>query len=740
MTQNKFATVDDIKKTQLKKHYSHYDYSYSAAIRDCNCISPNESPFMDNGKPIRNRELRNHFGDIASSKHYNITGIHVTPTKSDRYYDFYNKNNTAESDLAVLPAYNELLINPYLLLITRNEYKDFSKNYPFETSEGWKKIAETAKNPVYINSDQYRSSGYKLDRYFSHNDGLCNANVVVEIEFKEKKCLLAVPFEFAEYAFGLEITKELNLKLSNGEEAKFSGYAVDNFNFTLESLNSISEVIGMNQENAKVFIKSAFLKSVTDLPLDGIRKTYLKLVPIMNAVLETDPIAMCAYRSFIYNCKKSVDGVKLSSIFNELFEKVSNEKQFIDTLEIFYKPTQSQKFNSSTYEFNENLKTLDIYKVKRKAVIKSQAGRALTKIMDDADSLTIDKKKHKLTWAQIESGKLPLGAFFKKSEQYYILNDNWDLWEEMFKRGYGDQIIELANEVKGRTTYEKDLMSYFYFVLYSLPKYLKKHTGQKWTCVPKLVSSSEELEPPKEEGGISRSRSALTPVADNETHTVVVPYASLAIYGGRGTTYCYSHDYHVLHDGLSFEGCAVSKEVEEKLNGRDDYGLMFYTLTGSFQGRGYPTFLIIFERRESHNDTRVHFHRSHPSRSKDGDCNPIHNWIRTNFNWIMGNVNASLLKAQQGDLYFVDASDQKNLTFSNKVNKYDNHCFEEAVDFAEYLKSAKSNILGYIKLEKDTWLTHNEHDNVLIPMGIYAIHQCRSWEANPKGVWSLRID
>jgi hypothetical protein len=106
----------------------------------------------------------------------------------------------------------------------------------------------------------------------------------------------------------------------------------------------------------------------------------------------------------------------------------------------------------------------------------------------------------------------------------------------------------------------------------------------------------------------------------------------------------------------------------------------------------------------------------------------------------MGNVNASLLKAQQGDLYFVDASDQKNLTFSNKVNKYDNHCFEEAVDFAEYLKSAKSNILGYVKLEKDTWLTHNEHDNVLIPMGIYAIHQCRSWEANPKGVWSLRID
>lgn len=68
---------------------------------------------------------------------------------------------------------------------------------------------------------------------------------------------------------------------------------------------------------------------------------------------------------------------------------------------------------------------------------------------------------------------------------------------------------------------------------------------------------------------------------DNENHTVTVPYASLAIYGGFGTTYCYSHDYHVLTRGFSFNGYAVTKDLEEKLNGRDDYGLMFYTLTGS---------------------------------------------------------------------------------------------------------------------------------------------------------------
>jgi hypothetical protein len=749
MTQTIFATVEDIKKTHSKTKPRSV-YSYSSHTRDFNCVQPKESPFLDGGKPISNKELPEAFGNIAASKHYSLTGVHITPSRMDRYYDFhrYYQSNNQIDGVPESSNYKELLSKPYFVLITRNEYRsDYYKSehqgFPFEGSDKWKEIAATAKNPVYIHNDEYRSSGYRFDRHSHNSEGVCNANVVVEIQFNGQDCLLAVPFEFAEYAFGLQITEDLNLRLNNGQEGPFSGYFSENFAFTLETLTSMCQLIGMNHQNSKVFLKHAFAKNMSELPLDGIRKTYLKLVPIMNEVLDDNPIAICAYRSFISYSKKSVDGVKISSIFNEVFEKVSDKKQFVDALKIFYKfdkSTSPSGFSGSFYTFCEKLKNLDIFKVRRKAVIKSQAGRAMTKIMDDADSLTIDKKKHKLTWAQIESGNLPLGTFFKKSEQYYILNDNWDLWEEMFKRGYGEQAIELANEVKGRTTYEKDLMSYFYFVLYSLPKYLKKHTGQKWTCVPKLVSSSEELEPPKEEGGISRSRSALTPVADNETHTVVVPYASLAIYGGRGTTYCYSHDYHVLHDGLSFEGCAVSKEVEEKLNGRDDYGLMFYTLTGSAQGRGYPTFLIIFERRESHNDTRVHFHRSHPSRSKDGDCNPIHNWIRTNFNWIMGNVNAKLLKAQQGDLYFVDASDQKNLSFSHKVNKYDNHCFEEAVDFAEYLKSAKSNILGYVKLEKDTWLTHNEHDNVLIPTGIYAIHQCRSWEANPKGVWSLRID
>jgi hypothetical protein len=71
----------------------------------------------------------------------------------------------------------------------------------------------------------------------------------------------------------------------------------------------------------------------------------------------------------------------------------------------------------------------------------------------------------------------------------------------------------------------------------------------------------------------------------------------------------------------------------------------------------------------------------------------------------------------------------------SEVNAYDNHKFASPVKFTPYEKKEKSNILGYFSIEKDTMLNHHE-----IPAGDYELRQCRSWEANPKGIWSLRID
>lgn len=600
--------------------------------------------------------------------------------------------------------------------------------------------------------------------YFNYSVlGRCNISLEVTIEGIPVRVIM--PFTLAEELLGLEITEDLKLRLANGEEGFFNERLVTayrarkhwtadwdvKFDFTYTTLSGISHRIGASKENVKRLLKGLVKKGIqfSDPEMSGIKKLWSRLAPLAVEMMPEDPMAFCALRTLASQTHRTVDSVKISSVFNEIFSAVQNKDDLLNAIRDFYVIDGEEK--STTYDVDQLIRNTPSFRDKRRAVLKNQANRAFSKVMEEVESLTIDREKYSLTWAKIESGDLPIGTFFRKKEQYFLLNDNWELWEEMFKRGYGEEACALANEVKGRSTYEKDLMSYFYFILYSLPEYLEKHTGCKWKCKPRLVNSQNELEPPKEdEEGVARKRSALTPTVDNEAKTVEVPYASLAIGGGYGTTYCYSHDYHVLTKGFSFMGNVVMDDLERKLNGRDDYGLMFYTLTGSEMGRGYPTFLIIFERRERFVDTRVHFHRCHPSRSKEGDYNPIHAWIRVCYNWVAGNIRRERIKAQQGDLFFVqvktnesdalDGPTVNGLSFEHKVDQYDHHVFKNPVPFAEYTKATKSNILGYVRLDEDTLLTHNEHDDVLIPAGTYAIHQCRSWEANPQGVWTLRID
>jgi hypothetical protein len=471
----------------------------------------------------------------------------------------------------------------------------------------------------------------------------------------------------------------------------------------------------------------------------GISKTFTKYIePYLSDLRKSYPLYYCILKSLIADTTRTLDSVKLSVVFNAAFDGVASLSDLVSRIW-----PDGWDLDKKGYYYSNELttshwyKSQNSYKDARRKALKSQGNRAISKIMEEIESLNLDEAIYPNTYAAITNSEIPISTFFRKSEQYFIFNDNWQLWEEMLDK-FPDITKELAACAAARTTYEKDLMSYFYFILYTLPDYLKAQTGEHWTCSPRLVNSESELEPPKDdENGIVRKRSALTPIVDNNNKTVIVPYASLAI-AGRQTTYCYSLDYQILKKGFSFKGNVVMNDVESKLNGRDDYGLMFYTLTGSESGRGYPTFLIIFERRES--GTYVHFHRTHPSRSKDGDYNPVHNWTRVCYNWMIGNVAKENIIAQQGDLAFVKMENDGQKDFSEFVKAYDNHIFENIVAFSPYLSKTKSNILGYVKVDEPNVLQHHEHEWVQIPTGVYTVYQCRSWECNPKGVWSLRID
>jgi len=477
--------------------------------------------------------------------------------------------------------------------------------------------------------------------------------------------------------------------------------------------------------------------------LEGIVKTVNRVRDFYLA--DTDLVRAFSFQTLAQSSKATVNNVKSSVIFNKLFEKVETTEDFYkvcDQLqEMHFKNRGHEKYYYLSLDertlLEDLMNNMDEGREIMKAAIKRKSTGAFNKIMNDLDFIDIDENLFPLTHKAVHEGDIPLGTFFRKNgESYFVYNDNWDLWEKMLKE-HREVAIQIAKSCSGRTTYEKDIMSYFYFTLYELPEYLEQHTGRKWKGVPKLVNTADELEPPKVgETGTSKTRSALTPIVDNEKSEVVVPYVSMRI-GGYQTTYCYGLTYSVMKRGFSYMGNTVTKDVEKALNGRDDYGLMFYTLTGSSQGRGYPTFLIIFERLIG--TTRVHFHRTHPMRSKGGDYNPIHNWTVGCYKWMIGNVNFERIEAQQGDLAFVKI-DEFPEGEPEMVNGYDSHLFAEPVEYLPYAKKDNQNVLGYVRLKKPNAINHTEHMTRNIKDGVYEIRQCRSWEANPKGIWSLRID
>lgn len=369
---------------------------------------------------------------------------------------------------------------------------------------------------------------------------------------------------------------------------------------------------------------------------------------------------------------------------------------------------------------------------------------------EQALGLGIDPIKHKRLLEAVEAKKFPLTLFHKAGKPEHIINVEFDLWEKALKRpGWSETLLEIAADASRRTTYEKNITPYFAF-LFHIEKYLKRHTGKPWKAIPKFVSSQWELEMDEDakQGSTSSKRSALTPIADNEAKTITVPYASLSVTGVR-TTYCYSLKYYVLEENTLdvLTGDPIQNELECKLNGRDDYGLMYYTLTGSPPATGYPSFLIIFEKVPSKEiGVRVHFHRVHPNRSKNGAPTPACRLIEECYRYMAGNVRAEEIHAQQGDLIFIKTEEVPTKDIEGKpVSDFESHKFipSNGIPLVLYEKPVKAikNRLGFIFSEEPFTVSHPEHEDLTdMPAGFYEVRRCRTWEANPKAVWSYTFD
>jgi hypothetical protein len=144
---------------------------------------------------------------------------------------------------------------------------------------------------------------------------------------------------------------------------------------------------------------------------------------------------------------------------------------------------------------------------------------------------------------------------------------------------------------------------------------------------------------------------------------------------------------------------------------------------------------------------------AHP---EDGKHTPACKLIEACYQFMAGNVPASDITAQQGDLIFIQhpndpvvAGAKVEEPLASPVLEFESHRFELASSkngdggLKLYVSKAKQpdNRLGFLYTPEEFRVKHPEHMNIdALPAGWYEIRRCKSWEANPKAIWSRTID
>jgi len=380
-----------------------------------------------------------------------------------------------------------------------------------------------------------------------------------------------------------------------------------------------------------------------------------------------------------------------------------------------------------------------------------------------ADGLGVTEDNYPKLFAAIRDSHIPIGVFNQPGKDGQPVNREFALWERaLSQKGWAEVIYEVAQNASRRGTYERDITPWLN-ALFMWPAFLDRNTKgrKKWKGMPKFVQSQWELEMGDDDGDAEgpqktrKERSAFTPQVDNENRILHIPYVAVCVSGVR-TQWCYARNYYLFQAGFTDPetGGIVVNDLERNLNGvGDDYGLCYFTLTGTTTARGYPTFLIIFERR-SNGTTWVHFHRVRPCRSAKGVKTPAVELVERCYQYMAGNIPAEDITAQQGDLIFIKHGNDP-IAAKAKVHpdaqtgctfEFESHRFvsdNDEVPLTLHRSAAKTpkNRLGFMHAPSGISVRHPEHDDIVgLEEGWYEIRRCKSYENNPVGIWSLTID
>jgi hypothetical protein len=623
----------------------------------------------------------------------------------------------------------------------------YNENYNYHTKTYNEGIPYNYLNLKIISNDGFEASGAL--RFRRPNYGIAHVDKVDNV----KNIPITLNF------FGKQLSWYENVNKTDSDER----YYIDN---TWQKTNNLFK--NYEIKPSKKALWDLFLINYDNLSLDNVPSKGVKalekskiIAPNLEKLKAEEP-TLYKFYAWLHNEKTNKgitnnqclaaflktngsDYIKLKTELQsvmDLAEKIDYEGIYINKNECIFNRNICLLFDAARARDEEQRSHKEWY-------LKKTAG-------EQAVALGIDSIKYPLLYNAIFVGNIPLGIFHNPDDKLNVINVEFELWEKaLAKPGWAEVLYSIAQNASRRNTYERDITPYISF-LFKITKYLDKHApGNKaWEAMPSYVNSEWQLEMDEaSEDGTVKKRSALTPVADNENLIVTVPYAAIAVHG-RQTTYCYSKHYFVFEEYMIDDesGSVIMRDLEPKLNGRDDYGLMYYTLTGTPRNRGYPTFLIIFERIKEkqmmlwdapRSFTRVHFHRVHPCRSKDGRSTPACKLIEECYRYMAGNIRAEEIYAQQGDLIFIKSEEPKHENLV-KVKDFESHMFisrNAPVMLVQNISTTIKNRLGYVFCDSEFNVEHPEHQNIEnIPPGWYEVRRAKSWEANPKAVWSITID
>jgi hypothetical protein len=313
----------------------------------------------------------------------------------------------------------------------------------------------------------------------------------------------------------------------------------------------------------------------TNVPTRGMKRLAELFDTCLSNLFVEEPVLYCLLSSFIMNIKLKHQDIPVTQLYNVLFKDVTNYGELKERLKRIWNDNEHQfnsnadnKLNNLVMYIFDNMPELPILRVQKE---ERQLKNTFKKLCSYAGCTveTATKKYPKFT-KMFHDNEITM-QMFQRNGTRHLFNTRLDLWEKMIKRHPEFLEVVIVNTHRHYKN-SKNLTGYFEFILHEFPKYLKKHTGHKWTINPSYTLytwdsvTSADMYPGKM-------------IVDNENKIITVPYCVEAVNHSSNSP----QDWVILKRGMKLDGDVCRNETEVINNNK--YGMFYNTTVYTCNGR-----------------------------------------------------------------------------------------------------------------------------------------------------------